>query len=47
MIAAAVIAGLRPMFKAMPIRPIPMVPTTVQELPMLNEMTAHSAAAVT
>src|SRR4051812_18214557 len=43
--APAVIAGDRPMFAAIPIRPMPIVPTTVQELPMQIATTAHRSAA--
>ena len=47
MMAPAVIAGSSSMFAEMPIRPMPIVPTTVQELPIPNETTAQIAAAVT
>jgi len=47
MIAAAEMPGSRPMFCEMPIRPMPTVPTTVQELPMLAETTAQIRTAVT
>ncbi len=47
MIAAAEIPGSRPMFCEMPIRPMPTVPTTVHELPMLAETIAQISTAVT
>ena len=37
MIAPAAIAGLSSMFAAMPMKPMPIVPTTVHELPMLAD----------
>ena len=40
-------AGLRSMLTAMPMKPTPIVPTTVQELPMLAATTAQIAQAVT
>lgn len=43
-IAAAVIAGSSSMLSAMPIRPIPIVPTTVHELPMEAETTVQISA---
>ena len=46
MMAPAAIAGLSSMLTAMPMKPTPMVPTTVQELPMLNATTALIAQAV-
>ncbi len=47
MIAAAAIPGFRSMFSAMPISPMPIVPTTVHELPMLAAITAQITVAVT
>jgi hypothetical protein len=41
-----VIAGFISMFWEMPMRPTPIVPTTVQEVPMLAETTAQIRAAV-
>mgnify|MGYP001138012202 FL=1 len=46
MTAPAVIAGLSSMLIAIPIRPIPIVPPTVHELPMLKAATAQIRAAV-
>ena len=46
MIAPAVIAGSRPIFWATPIRPMPMVPATVQELPIETATTAQIRQAV-
>ena len=46
MTAPAVIAGSRPIFAAIPIRPMPMVPATVQELPMVTAITAQIRQAV-
>ena len=40
-------AGSSPMLAAMPMKPTPMVPTTVHELPMLAATTAQIAQAVT
>ena len=40
-------AGLRSMLTAMPMKPTPMVPTTVHELPMLAATMALIAQAVT
>ena len=47
MIAAAEIAGSSPILAEMPMSPTPIVPTTVQELPIASETTAQSAAEVT
>ena len=47
MIAPAAMAGFNPMFAAMPMNPMPIVPTTVHELPMLIATMAEIAQAVT
>ena len=41
MMAPAVSAGSRPIFAAMPIRPMPTVPATVHELPIETAITAQ------
>jgi hypothetical protein len=46
MTAPAVISGERFMLTAMPMSPIPKVPATVHELPMLHPMTAQISAVV-
>src|SRR5262245_27075948 len=46
MTAPAVIASDRSILAAMPISPMPMVPTTVQELPIARAMTAQISAAL-
>ena len=46
MIAPAVIAGSSPIFCATPIRPMPMVPATVQELPIDTATIAQIRQAV-
>ena len=46
MTAPAVIAGDRFMLAPTPISPIPMVPATVHELPMLNATIAQTRAVV-
>jgi len=45
--APAAMAGSSPMLAAMPMKPTPIVPTTVHELPMLAATTAQIAQAVT
>ena len=40
-------AGLSPMLTAMPMKPTPIVPTTVHELPMLTATMPQIAQAVT
>ena len=47
MIAPAAMAGLSPMLAAIPMKPTPIVPATVQALPMLKATTALIAQAVT
>ena len=47
MIAPAAMAGFNPMFAAIPMKPMPIVPTTVHELPMLIATMAEMAQAVT
>ena len=47
MIAPAVIVGSRPIFWATPMRPIPIVPATVQELPIETATMAQIRQAVT
>jgi hypothetical protein len=46
MIAPAVIASDRSMLAAMPMRPMPIVPATVQELPIARATTAQISMAL-